>query len=51
MMMNAIAMSPPPPMPWMPRNTTSCTNVWATAHSREPMRKITIDTWNNRRRP
>jgi hypothetical protein len=34
---------PPPPMPWIARDTTSMTMVWEAPHSAEPMRKMTMD--------
>ena len=42
MTLKAIAISPPPPMPWMARKAISWGMFWARPQSTEPIRKITI---------
>ncbi len=47
----AMAKSPPPPMPWMPRATTSCHMFCATPHSSDDATNETIAIWKSKRRP
>ena len=46
-----IAMTPPPPMPCNPRVRISWSMVCEMPASIEPTMKMTIATWNRRRRP
>ena len=43
--------SPPAPMPWIARKTTSCTMFCASPHRAEPTRKIEIAMMNIGLRP
>jgi hypothetical protein len=51
MMVMAMAISPPPPTPWIPRAMTSWTMSWAIPANADPTRKVTMANWNTTRRP
>ena len=50
-MANPRANNPPPPMPWMARNSTSWNMDWASPHSAEPTMKLAMAIWKTMRRP
>jgi hypothetical protein len=51
MMANAIAISPPAPIPWIPRKRMSWSMFWESPHSTDPSTKMTMADWNINRRP
>jgi hypothetical protein len=51
MIAKAIAIRPPPPMPWIARKAISCGMSWARPQSMEPIRKMMIVAWKMIRRP
>ena len=51
MMASARAIRPPPPRPWTARPPISIGIDWAAPAIREPIRKMTIASWNMGRRP
>ena len=51
MMLRAMAISPPPPMPWMARKAINWGRFWLSPHSADPTRKMRMAAWKTGRRP
>lgn len=51
MIVMAMAISPPAPMPWTPRKATSSPMFWLRPDSTEPTRNTTMANWKIPLRP